>query len=197
MFCINCGKENNEGMKFCTHCGSKLSVDNSLNKEMSVSNVDNRKNDHKNLIIVMIIAIATILIGIGALVLWKVNHNRETYNNIVDYNSNQRIDNNSNSIQMDELSKTRTQNLNLNSDSNNDKDYLYESGKKGKVFYGCNRYPDCDFVSWNEPTNEDCPNCHEGRLEIIHRGRGTAHVCPKCAFSRTIESGDDDHTSNA
>ena len=74
---------------------------------------------------------------------------------------------------------------------------VQKRSKKGKVFYGCNRYPDCDFVSWNEPTNEDCPNCHEGRLEIIHRGRGTAHVCPKCAFSRTIESGDDDHTSNA
>ena len=119
MFCINCGKENNEGMKFCTHCGSKLSVDNSLNKEMSVSNVDNRKNDHKNLIIVMIIAIATILIGIGALVLWKVNHNRETYNNIVDYNSNQRIDNNSNSnIDNNKNSVNNSDKINKSVDNN-------------------------------------------------------------------------------
>ena len=31
--------------------------------------------------------------------------------------------------------------------------------KRGVVFYGCNRYPDCDFVLWNEPTGEKCPEC--------------------------------------
>ena len=72
---------------------------------------------------------------------------------------------------------------------------VQKRSKKGKVFYGCNRYPDCEFVSWNEPTNEVCPNCHEGRLEIVRRGRGAAHVCPSCAFSRTIETNDD--TNNA
>ena len=59
--------------------------------------------------------------------------------------------------------------------------------KKGKVFYGCNRYPDCDFVSWNEPTNETCPNCGEARLEIVKRGKGSSLLCPKCAYSRGVE----------
>ena len=31
--------------------------------------------------------------------------------------------------------------------------------KYGKVFFGCNKYPDCDFVLWNEPTGDKCPKC--------------------------------------
>ena len=31
--------------------------------------------------------------------------------------------------------------------------------KRGKVFYGCNNYPKCDFASWYEPVKE-CPKCH-------------------------------------
>lgn len=31
--------------------------------------------------------------------------------------------------------------------------------KSKRIFYGCSNYPDCDFVSWNEPVNERCPQC--------------------------------------
>lgn len=31
--------------------------------------------------------------------------------------------------------------------------------KKGRTFYGCDRYPDCDFVSWDKPLDEQCPQC--------------------------------------
>ena len=31
--------------------------------------------------------------------------------------------------------------------------------KKGKTFYGCNRYPDCTFVAWGKPVPEKCPEC--------------------------------------
>jgi DNA topoisomerase-1 len=31
--------------------------------------------------------------------------------------------------------------------------------KKGRVFYGCSRWPQCDMVSWDKPVNEPCPNC--------------------------------------
>ncbi|TAH52592.1 MAG: type I DNA topoisomerase [Chloroflexota bacterium] len=34
-----------------------------------------------------------------------------------------------------------------------------KKSKKGRVFYGCARYPDCDFASWDKPINEPCPNC--------------------------------------
>jgi DNA topoisomerase I len=31
--------------------------------------------------------------------------------------------------------------------------------KRGKTFYGCNRYPDCNFVAWGKPVPEKCPEC--------------------------------------
>lgn len=31
--------------------------------------------------------------------------------------------------------------------------------KRGTIFYGCDKYPDCDFTLWNEPTGETCPEC--------------------------------------
>jgi len=33
--------------------------------------------------------------------------------------------------------------------------------KRGTVFFGCDKYPDCNFVLWNEPTGEKCPQCGE------------------------------------
>ena len=36
---------------------------------------------------------------------------------------------------------------------------IKRKSKRGKVFYGCERYPECDFVSWDRPTKEKCPKC--------------------------------------
>lgn len=59
--------------------------------------------------------------------------------------------------------------------------------KRGKPFYGCSNYPDCDFVSWNEPVNEKCPNCGE----ILYKKKGKKPVlfCAKegCGFSKNVE----------
>jgi DNA topoisomerase-1 len=38
--------------------------------------------------------------------------------------------------------------------------------KKGRTFYGCERYPACDFVSWNKPTNQTCPICGAYMVEV-------------------------------
>lgn len=38
---------------------------------------------------------------------------------------------------------------------------IMRKSKRGRVFYGCNNYPKCDFVSWDEPTKEKCPKCGE------------------------------------
>ena len=34
-----------------------------------------------------------------------------------------------------------------------------KKSKKGLIFFGCSKYPDCDFVLWNEPTGDVCPEC--------------------------------------
>ncbi|MGB9596045.1 MAG: type I DNA topoisomerase [Candidatus Poribacteria bacterium] len=39
--------------------------------------------------------------------------------------------------------------------------YLVErKSKNGRIFYGCNKYPVCDFVIWNKPVNKLCPKCN-------------------------------------
>lgn len=37
--------------------------------------------------------------------------------------------------------------------------------KKGRKFYGCSRYPDCDFISWEKPAPIPCPKCGELMVE--------------------------------
>ncbi len=48
--------------------------------------------------------------------------------------------------------------------------------KTGRTFYGCVRYPDCDFSSWNRPMRQPCPAC--GKLLIEgRRGMARCHAC--------------------
>ena len=35
-----------------------------------------------------------------------------------------------------------------------------KKSRKGKVFYGCDRWPDCDFALWDKPTGKKCPECN-------------------------------------
>ncbi len=61
--------------------------------------------------------------------------------------------------------------------------------KRGTVFYGCNRYPDCDFTLWNEPTGEECPDC--GALLVKKQlKKGTVIECSNrnCGYKRTEET---------
>lgn len=41
--------------------------------------------------------------------------------------------------------------------------------KKGRMFFGCSNYPDCSFVSWDEPTDKKCPNCN--KYMVIKRNK--------------------------
>ena len=48
--------------------------------------------------------------------------------------------------------------------------------KRGTVFFGCDKYPDCDFVLWNEPTGETCPDCGALLVKKILK-KGTTIEC--------------------
>ncbi len=39
-------------------------------------------------------------------------------------------------------------------------DIVTRKTKRGKIFYGCNRFPKCDFALWDKPINEFCPKCN-------------------------------------
>ncbi len=41
----------------------------------------------------------------------------------------------------------------------NDGKIVERKSKKGRLFYGCKNYPECDFVSWYKPTGNVCPKC--------------------------------------
>ena len=72
---------------------------------------------------------------------------------------------------------------------------LERISRKGRKFYGCERYPDCEFVSWDLPVTDKCPECG-GRM-VYKRGRkGEAfHVCvnEQCRHRVHIESGKGDN----
>ena len=48
-----------------------------------------------------------------------------------------------------------------------DGDVIVRKTKKGRDFYGCSRFPECRFVSWNRPTGEMCELCGSYKIEKI------------------------------
>jgi DNA topoisomerase I len=53
--------------------------------------------------------------------------------------------------------------------------------KKRRTFYGCDRYPDCDFVSWDKPVERPCPKCQSMMVEK-RRKKGTLIKCTECDY---------------
>jgi DNA topoisomerase-1 len=50
----------------------------------------------------------------------------------------------------------------------------------GKVFYGCDRYPDCSFVLWNKPVAKACPDCKSPYLvEKFTKKDGRRLLCER------------------
>lgn len=48
--------------------------------------------------------------------------------------------------------------------------------RRGRVFYGCANYPNCDFVSWKKPIHTPCPSCG-GLLVIANKSQAQCTVC--------------------
>lgn len=63
-------------------------------------------------------------------------------------------------------------------------DVIVKHTKKKRVFYGCSNYPECDFVSWNEPVNERCPQC--GGILFKKKGKKPKLYCATegCGFEK-------------
>lgn len=59
---------------------------------------------------------------------------------------------------------------------------LKKKSKKGKTFFGCSRYPDCDYVSWDQPIEEKCELCGSNMVLKFGRNRVPYHQCtnPEC-----------------
>ena len=64
-------------------------------------------------------------------------------------------------------------------------DVIEKKTKKGTSFYGCSNYPDCNFMTWDAPSDEICPRCGKS----LFRRRGNILYCPDtegCGFTKPV-----------
>lgn len=55
---------------------------------------------------------------------------------------------------------------------------IERKSKRNRLFYGCDRYPECEFTSWDKPVGRACPKCDHYLVEKKVRGGGKQVVCP-------------------
>ncbi|MDD3850145.1 MAG: type I DNA topoisomerase [Firmicutes bacterium] len=55
-------------------------------------------------------------------------------------------------------------------------DIVIKRTKRGRIFHGCSRYPGCDFMTWNKPSDKKCSECGEQLWET----KGKKNVAPVC-----------------
>ncbi len=69
--------------------------------------------------------------------------------------------------------------------------YLTERRSRfGKIFFGCNRYPDCKFAAWDRPLPEACPSCQSPYIvQKFSKREGPYIACPnkECDYRRAVE----------
>ncbi|QQS86393.1 type I DNA topoisomerase [Staphylococcus carnosus] len=58
--------------------------------------------------------------------------------------------------------------------------------KKGRVFYGCSNYPECDFISWDKPVGRSCPKCDHYLVER-KKGRSSQVICSNCDYKEEVQ----------
>ncbi len=65
---------------------------------------------------------------------------------------------------------------------------LEKISRKNRKFYGCEKYPDCDFVSWERPVNESCPVCGAYMTVKTNRKGETWYLCSneQCRFKKEM-----------
>ncbi|AYC29230.1 type I DNA topoisomerase [Paenisporosarcina cavernae] len=59
--------------------------------------------------------------------------------------------------------------------------------KTKRIFYGCNRYPECDFVSWDKPISRPCPKCQSLLVEKKLK-KGIQIQCTSCDYKEDAQS---------
>ncbi len=61
--------------------------------------------------------------------------------------------------------------------------------KKGRKYFGCKNYPECNFRSWNKPTGEKCPTCGDAMVEKINKNKEVNAVCQNAECKHSQEMG--------
>ena len=71
---------------------------------------------------------------------------------------------------------------------------LEKVSRKNRRFYGCEGYPECDFVSWDKPVTEKCPTCGSYMVEKRTAKGETILLCANenCRFRKTVVREEED-----
>jgi len=64
-------------------------------------------------------------------------------------------------------------------------DVVSRKTRKGRIFFGCNNYPNCDFTSWKRPLAQPCPKCG-GLLVIANKREAQCTVCEETFLLENI-----------
>ncbi len=67
---------------------------------------------------------------------------------------------------------------------------MEKTSKRGKIFYGCGRFPECDFATWDKPVGLPCPLCGAAFLvEKSTKREGKKRVCltTGCSYSQPVD----------
>lgn len=63
------------------------------------------------------------------------------------------------------------------------KEIVIKKTKKGRRYYGCEGYPDCNFMSWQKPSTQKCPNCGG---PMVEKGNKIACMDNQCGFIKSL-----------
>lgn len=55
---------------------------------------------------------------------------------------------------------------------------VQHKSRTGRIFYGCDNYPECKYMSWDMPIDQKCPHCGTQLSERVQRGGAKILVCP-------------------
>ena len=70
---------------------------------------------------------------------------------------------------------------------------LEKISKKNRKFYGCEAYPECDFVSWDQPVNEKCPQCGSYMVEKKNARGEKIYLCSSenCRYKSVVRDAEE------
>jgi len=74
-----------------------------------------------------------------------------------------------------------------------------KSKGRGREFYGCSRYPECDFITYFKPTSSYCPKCNWFLVERFDKKKGSYKACinPACNYLHSQDAQDGQEEEHA
>ncbi len=94
----------------------------------------------------------------------------------------------------------KPKNMDVNCPVCNQGTILQRKSRRGKIFYSCSRYPDCEYAIWDEPLSEACPKCNWPILtKKITKRSGASKMCPQkeCNFKELLDEDSSGEAENS